>query len=84
MRAIEVEYTLEEEIARGSEFQERISHIQKTLQEGRLIERATVAGMLDEVEKIVVYPERMELYFELLQELITILAETLNEEAKNV
>lgn len=55
--------TFEEESARGGELKERISHIQKTLQEGRLIERATIAGMLDEVEKIVVYPERMELHF---------------------
>ena len=54
---------LEEQMVRGSELQERISQIKKTLQEGDYVEKATVAGMLEEISKIVIYPERMELHF---------------------
>ena len=54
---------IKEEMARGSELQDRMVHIQKALQEGRFIEKATVAGMLEEIDKIVVYTDYMELHF---------------------
>lgn len=53
----------EEEMSRENELQERIEHIQKILQEEHFIEKATMVGMLEEIDKIVVYPERMELHF---------------------
>lgn len=53
----------EEEMSRENELQERIESIQKTLQEGNFIEKATTVGMLEEIDKIVIYPERMELHF---------------------
>lgn len=54
---------LEQQMAKGSELQERIAHIEKTLREYKLIEKASVAGMLEEISEIVIYPERMELHF---------------------
>ena len=42
---------------------ERILHIKATLKEQHLLEKATVAGMLDEITKIVIYPKHMEICF---------------------
>lgn len=52
---------LEKQRARGSVLKERISYIENVLREGRVMEKATVAGMMEEVEKIVIYPTCMEL-----------------------
>lgn len=52
-----------EQMARGSKLEERMTAIKKALQEGDFIKKASVAGMLEEIEKIVVYPERMEIHF---------------------
>ncbi len=49
--------------AEGSALRERISHIKKTLQTGRAVEKAAVAEMLEEVDKIWIYPEYMEIAF---------------------
>ena len=54
---------LTEQMARGSELQERMNAIHKALQEGDFIKKASVAGMLEEIEKIVIFPERMEIHF---------------------
>lgn len=55
--------SLEQRIAKGSERKDRIAHIETALQKGNLVEKATVAGMLEEISMIVIYPERMELHF---------------------
>ena len=56
---------IEQQKAKGSVLKERISHIEKTLQTGGAVEKATVAGMLEDVEKIWIYPEYMEIVFSL-------------------
>ena len=52
-----------EQMAKGSELHERISAIRNALQEGDFIKKASVAGMIEEIDRIVVYPEKMEIYF---------------------
>lgn len=54
---------LTEQMAKGSELQERMITIRKALQEGDFIKKASIAGMLEEIDKIVVFPERMEIHF---------------------
>lgn len=54
---------LTEQMAKGSELHERISAIRNALQEGDFIKKASVAGMIEEIDRIVVYPEKMEIYF---------------------
>lgn len=49
----------------GDLLQNRISQIELRMREGNLVEQATVEGMLEEVEKILVFPEYMELHFSL-------------------
>ncbi len=54
---------LTEQMAKGSELQERMLSIRRVLRDGKFIEKASVASMLEEIDKIVVFPERMEIHF---------------------
>lgn len=56
---------LEKQKAKGSVLKERIAQIEKTLQTEGVVEKATVAGMLEDVDKIWIYPEYMEIVFSL-------------------
>ncbi len=56
---------LERQKAKGSVLKERLTHIEKELQTGKAVERATVTQMLEEADKILVYPEFMEIVFSL-------------------
>ncbi|MBE5954956.1 MAG: winged helix-turn-helix transcriptional regulator [Lachnospiraceae bacterium] len=49
--------------AEGNVLEKRLAYIEAKLREGNAIEKASVAGMLEEVEKIVIFPEYMELHF---------------------
>lgn len=55
--------TLEQKMAKEGGGKDRIAHIETALQKGNLLEKATVAGMLEKISMIVIYPERMELHF---------------------
>jgi hypothetical protein len=52
---------LEKQNTSGSVLKDRIASIEKALQDGELIQKATTAGMIDEIDKIIVYPRYMEL-----------------------
>lgn len=56
---------LERQNAKRSEnvLKERIAHIEKTLQTAGMIEKAVAAEMLEDVDKIWIYPEYMEIVF---------------------
>lgn len=54
---------LAEQMAKGNELQERMITIRKALQEGDFIRKASVAGMLEEIDRIIIFPERMEIHF---------------------
>lgn len=54
---------LEEENAKGSVLQNRIAEIEARLRSGKIVEQATVANMLEEVEKILIFPTYMEIHF---------------------
>ena len=54
---------LEAQKTKGSVLENRISQIEKMLKEGNAVEKASVEGMLEDVRKIVVYPEYMEIHF---------------------
>ena len=56
---------LEQKKAKGSVVEERLRNIEKVLLAGQAVEKATVAGMLEDIEKIFIYPEYMELEFSL-------------------
>lgn len=56
---------LEKQKVKGSVLKERITQIEKALQTGGVVEKATVAGMLEDVDKIWIYPEYMEIVFSL-------------------
>lgn len=57
--------TLEKQKVQQSSRSKRIEEIEKRLREGTLVENATVAGMLDEIEKVEIFPTYMEIYFSL-------------------
>ena len=54
---------LEKKNESGDTIKSRIDKIEQALQEGNLFEKASTASMLEEVEKIVVYPTYMEICF---------------------
>lgn len=56
---------LEQKKAKGNVVEERLRNIEKVLLDGQTVEKATVAGMLEDIEKISIYPEHMELEFSL-------------------
>ncbi len=56
---------LEQKKAKGNVLRERMEQIEQTLKMGNTVEKAGVAEMLDEVEKILIYPEHMEIMFSL-------------------
>ena len=56
---------LERQKAKGSVLKERLTHIEKELQTGKAVERATVTQMLEEADKILIFPEFMEIVFSL-------------------
>lgn len=56
---------LEEKKAKGNVVEERLRNIEKVLLDGQTVEKATVAGMLEDIENIFIYPEHMELEFSL-------------------
>lgn len=56
---------LEQKRSKENVLEDRISHIEKSMKNGNLIEKATVAEMLDEIEKILIFPTYMEIYFNL-------------------
>lgn len=49
--------------AQTSTLKNRIQHIENRLRSSNTIEQATVGSMLDDIEKILIYPEYMEIYF---------------------
>ncbi len=59
---------LEKKKIQGSVMENRIFYIKKTLQDGNIVEKAIEAGMLEEVEKILIYPEYMEVQFKFSKE----------------
>lgn len=56
---------LENQGEQGKQLRKRIQQIEERLREGSLIEKATVEGMLEEIDKIVVFPTYMEIRFDL-------------------
>lgn len=54
---------LETQKAGESTMKERIIHIEKMMNEKKLFEQATVVGMLDEITKLEIFPEYMNIYF---------------------
>lgn len=54
---------LEQKNVKGQLLSERIERIESAMRESNVVEKATVTGMLDEVEKILIYPEYLEIYF---------------------
>ena len=54
---------LEQKNVRGKLLSERIEQIESAMRESNVVEKATVTGMLDEVEKILVYPGHLEIQF---------------------
>lgn len=56
---------LEKKRAKGNVLKDRLAQIECTLKEGGAVEKAAVAGMLGEVDKIWIYPEYMEIVFSL-------------------
>lgn len=72
----------EAEMAKGNELQERIAQIQTLLQEKNLVGKATVDGMLDEIDKILIFPERMELHFS-YDKVLGIAADEYSEEVEH-
>ncbi len=51
--------------AKGSVLRERLSRIEKELKTGKALERAAVTQMLEEADKILIFPEFMEIVFSL-------------------
>ena len=62
---------LERQEAKGSVLQERFSYIEKELRTGKAVERAAVMQMLEETDKILVFPEFMEIVFGLSEAMRT-------------
>lgn len=56
---------LEQKKVKGSTLGERLIQIEQALKMGNTVERAGIAEILDEVEKILIYPEHMEIVFSL-------------------
>lgn len=54
---------LEKQKASSGVLKDRITRIENALRKDSLIEKATVDGMLEEVEKIMIYPTYLEIYF---------------------
>ena len=54
---------MEQKNVRGKLLSERIEQIESAMRESNVVEKATVTGMLDEVEKILVYPGHLEIQF---------------------
>ena len=57
--------TFEKQKSKGNILKDRIQNIEAVLRKGNVVEKATVAGMMEEVEKILIYPKYMEIYFSL-------------------
>ena len=49
--------------SKGNALRERMDYIESTLMQGSVIEKASVSEMLDEIDKICIYPTYMELRF---------------------
>lgn len=56
---------LEVKSNQGNILRNRITQIEQRMRESNLIEQATVEGMLDEIDKILIFPTYMEIYFNL-------------------
>lgn len=56
---------LEQKKAKGNVLKDRILQIEYALKSGKSVEKASVAEMLEGVEKIFIYPEHMEIIFSL-------------------
>jgi len=56
---------LEQKKVKGSTLGERLIQIEQALKMGNAVEKAGIAEILDEVEKILIYPEHMEIVFSL-------------------
>ena len=56
---------LEQKKVKGSTLGERLIQIEQALKMGNTVEKAGIAEILDEVEKILIYPEHMEIVFSL-------------------
>lgn len=54
---------LEKQKAKGNVLKDRIQNIERVLRKGDVVEKATVAGMLEEVDKLLIYPEYLEICF---------------------
>lgn len=54
---------LELKKAKGSEVQERVAHIEEVIKEKNIVEKSTVNTMLDEINRITIYPTYMEIEF---------------------
>lgn len=55
---------LEEQNAKHSSIKERIDNIENLLHHSDMYNKATLAGMMEEVGKILIYPTYMEIYFD--------------------
>lgn len=64
MQSIQQKLTaLETKQTESGVLEKRIEHIEKALKTGKLVEKASVAGMLEDVQKIVIFPMYMEIHF---------------------
>lgn len=54
---------LELKKAKGSELKERIDYIEQSIYEKNIVEKGTVNTMLDEIDKIIIYPSYLEIEF---------------------
>lgn len=63
LNKVETKLNKLQEDAKGTAIKERISQIEKYLREGSIVDKATTAGMLEDVEKILIFPTYMEIHF---------------------
>lgn len=56
---------LENQGNQGNLLRQRIQQIEERLRDGNLIDKATVEGMLEEIDKILIFPTYMEIHFDL-------------------
>lgn len=54
---------LERKKAQGAVLKERMNSIEKRLREGTAVQEATVESMLEEMDRIFIYPEHLEIHF---------------------
>ncbi len=72
---------LERKKGKGNTVEKRLGNIERFLLEGPAVEKAAVTGMLEDIEKILIYPGYMELQFGMFSTAVTAMPGT-SEEAE--